>query len=191
MQRRIELLSEERDGGVVLLSPEVGLFTCALDRGNLIAPGTLVGRIVTLGETVELVAPRGVTGRIVSDKPERVREPVGYGDVLYELVHLDADLGDGSEERDATASDGALTFDSPHSGRFWQRPSPKDRAFVSVGDVIEAGATIGLIEVMKTFTHLTYDPGSHLPQRARVTALRATDGAEVNEGDALLELEGA
>ncbi len=191
MQRRIELLSEERDGGLVLLSPEVGHFTCALDRGNLVAPGTLVGRILTLGETVELVTPHGVTGRIVSDKPERVHEPVGYGDVLYELVGLEAAALADAEGETHAESGSALTFDSPYTGRFWQRPSPKDPAFVSVGDVIEAGMTIGLIEVMKTFTRLTYEPGSRLPARARVTALRATDGAEVNEGDALLELEGA
>ena len=37
-------------------------------------------------------------------------------------------------------------------GCFWGRPSPDQPEFAPVGTVVEKGATIALIEVMKTFT---------------------------------------
>ena len=61
--------------------------------------------------------------------------------------------------------------------------------------MITAGQTIGLIEVMKTFTHLAYTPedkgGNALPTRARVVRIVAGDGDEVAEGDPLFEVEPA
>lgn len=40
------------------------------------------------------------------------------------------------------------------AGTFWRRPSPRDPEFVSAGQQIERGRTLGLIEVMKTFAPL-------------------------------------
>ena len=54
-----------------------------------------------------------------------------------------------------------------------------------------AGSVVGLIEVMKTFTHLHYEAGAGLPERARVVKILVTDGAEVSATDALIELEEA
>ena len=65
----------------------------------------------------------------------------------------------------------------------------RDPAFVEAGDVVEAGSIVGLSEVMKTFTHLTYDAGDDLPARARIKSVLIGDGSEVNAGDALFELE--
>ena len=116
MQRRIEMITSTKDDGVELRSPEVGRFTCALDRGSLVAPGAICGMITTLGETVVLVVPRGVSGRVVSEKPERVHAPVGYGDVLYELVRMGAgDASDVTLAATTTTEDGgALVFRSEH-----------------------------------------------------------------------------
>jgi len=40
---------------------------------------------------------------------------------------------------------------SPLPGTFYRRPAPDAEAFASEGDAVEAGATIGLVEVMKSF----------------------------------------
>ena len=37
-------------------------------------------------------------------------------------------------------------------GSLWTRPSPDQPAFVKEGDRVEVGQTLGLVEVMKTFT---------------------------------------
>ncbi|NOT31168.1 MAG: acetyl-CoA carboxylase, biotin carboxyl carrier protein, partial [Planctomycetes bacterium] len=74
-------------------------------------------------------------------------------------------------------------------GRFWQRPAPNDPPFLRAGDALADGQTIGLIEVMKTFTHLVYRSGGELPARAKVVRLLVADGAEIESGGALFELE--
>ena len=40
---------------------------------------------------------------------------------------------------------------SPIPGIFYRRPSPDEAEFVQEGDTVEAGAVIGLVEVMKQF----------------------------------------
>ena len=191
MQRRLSLLLEPptADGRIRLAAPEVGTFTRALARGALLAPGTEAGVLASLGRAWTLVVPEGASGRVVSERPARVHEPVGYGTVLYELEPLSSADGAGTHagEKSVAASTG-LVFRAPYSGRFWHRPSPQDPAFVRDGDVIRAGSTLGLLEVMKTFTHLVYAPGRSLPAEAKVLRVLIADGAEVSEGAPLLEL---
>lgn len=43
---------------------------------------------------------------------------------------------------------------SPMIGVFYRRPSPDSPSFVEVGDMIEEGQTIGLIEAMKVFSEV-------------------------------------
>ena len=40
---------------------------------------------------------------------------------------------------------------TPIPGIFYRRPSPDEDLFVSEGDDVETGATIGLVEIMKNF----------------------------------------
>jgi biotin carboxyl carrier protein len=40
---------------------------------------------------------------------------------------------------------------TPIPGVFYRRPSPDEELFVDEGGAIEAGATIGLVEIMKNF----------------------------------------
>jgi biotin carboxyl carrier protein len=46
-----------------------------------------------------------------------------------------------------------------------------------------------MIEVMKTFAHVPYRAAGSLPKRAKVLRLIAGDGADVKQGDPLLEVE--
>lgn len=188
MGQVLELLVAREGERLVLKSPEVGLFTRALPTGTLLAPRAAAGVLHSLGRRFDLVAPSGAAGRVVNSPPERVLAPVGYGTVLYELAPLESAVfavahgGDGS-------SAGALVFRAPYSGRFWQRPAPNDPPFLRAGDALADGQTIGLIEVMKTFTHLVYRAMGELPTRARLVRFLVADGGEVKDGGALFELE--
>jgi acetyl-CoA carboxylase biotin carboxyl carrier protein len=52
------------------------------------------------------------------------------------------------------------TIDAPIPGTFYRRPSPDQPPFKGEGDAVAVGDTIGLIEVMKTFTPVTAEePG--------------------------------
>jgi acetyl-CoA carboxylase biotin carboxyl carrier protein len=187
----LELLVERSPGALKLLAPDVGYYTGAVDAGRLLAPGDSAGWLLQLGCARALIVPDGVTGRVRSRRPERVHHPVGYGDVLVELAPLAADGETHDDTTQSTAADssGALVFASPTAGRFWHRSAPGEPPLVAAGAVIEEGAAIGLVEVMKTFAQVPYRPGPGLPKRARVLRVRVADGAEVEQGQALIEIE--
>jgi acetyl-CoA carboxylase biotin carboxyl carrier protein len=51
-------------------------------------------------------------------------------------------------------AEGLLPVTAPMVGKFYAAPSPSEAAFVTVGAKVAAGATVGLIEVMKVFTSI-------------------------------------
>jgi biotin carboxyl carrier protein len=117
-----------------------------------------------------------------------VHAPVGFGSTLYELgAPAQSAVGHAPASTPEAAS-GAIVFRSPSAGRFWHRSAPNEAALVKPGDVLESGRAIGLIEVMKTFTLVHYSSSGGLPARAKVVRILASDGAEVGEKHALLEL---
>jgi biotin carboxyl carrier protein len=182
------VLRVERDGDVVRLrSPAVGAFTRAARSGETLSAGQVVGVLITLGRARELVVPDDVAGIVQNAAPELVHAPVGFDTLLYELGALRASAAP-SPSSNAGAASGALVFRSPSAGRFWHRSAPGDPALASAGEVIETGKAVGVIEVMKTFTLVTYAAGPSLPPRARVVRVLAADGAEVAEKQPLFEL---
>jgi biotin carboxyl carrier protein len=54
------------------------------------------------------------------------------------------------------------TIDAPIPGTFYRRPSPDQPVFKGEGDAVAVGDTIGLIEVMKTFTPVTAEEAGKL-----------------------------
>jgi acetyl-CoA carboxylase biotin carboxyl carrier protein len=187
----IELVARSAEGGGThLVAPEVGLFTAGRPAGAIVQPGEVVGEIDRLGERFTLVVPAGTSGRIVSELPDRTHAPTEYGQVLYRLEPV----GDVSAEIAAAAESGAhsdLAFASPITGRFWHRPAPDEPAFIAVGAILETGTVVGLVEIMKTFTQVSYTASGNLPARAKIVAIKVSDGGEVNAGDALFEVEPA
>jgi acetyl-CoA carboxylase biotin carboxyl carrier protein len=191
MTETLELLAERRVDRVLLSSPEVGYFTRALPAGTPVVAGSAAGLLHALGRRIELRVPSGVAGSVMNERPELVLAPVGYGTVLYELAPLAQAVAAPAAARAEGSGAGGLLFPAPYSGRFWQRPSPGEPAFVKEGDLLEDGRTLGLIEVMKTFTHLVYRSAGTLPPRARLVRFLVADGGEVKDGGALLALEPA
>jgi acetyl-CoA carboxylase biotin carboxyl carrier protein len=53
---------------------------------------------------------------------------------------------------DAAAREGLVPITAPIVGTFYVAPDPQSPPFVSVGDQVNDGSTVGLIEVMKVFT---------------------------------------
>lgn len=77
---------------------------------------------------------------------------------------------------------GAVTVASPTVGTFYPRPEPSAPPYVKVGDRVEAGRTLGLVEVMKVFNAVA------APCDGVVHAILAGDGAFVEHGQPLLVL---
>jgi len=171
-----------------LLAPSVGVFTSAVAEGELVSTGQVVGTIDVLGVLRELTVPKGVAGRVTRRVGgARSRVPVQYGDAL--LAVSTASTGDVASLASAVSADsqGALSFVAPMSGRFYSRPSPTEAPFVAVGDTVQQGQTVGLLEVMKTFNRLVYQ-GDALPEQATVERVVPNEGDDVVRGDAILVL---
>ncbi|HEY4239428.1 MAG TPA: biotin/lipoyl-containing protein [Kofleriaceae bacterium] len=167
--------------GLVLRAPKPGVFR---PRNARIVPGAVVGELVVLGSTWLVIAPPGSASGVAADDAAGPRA-VGYGDAL---VTIDTAAGGAvAAAAPVAAAAAGLVFRAPTSGRFYTRPTPDKPAFVEAGTELTAGATVCLLEVMKTFHRVTYG-GADVPARARVVAVLVADGADVNAGDALLSL---
>jgi acetyl-CoA carboxylase biotin carboxyl carrier protein len=173
------------DGMLEVQSPGVGLFRRMVEKGALVGPGQRFGALEVLSELTPLIMPKGFAGVVVEVESHR-RRAVGYRSVLFVLDPEGTAGAAANQEASATTASG-LVFSSPMSGRFYLRPAPDRAAFVSVGDALSESTPLGLLEVMKTFNRITY--GNELPANARVKRVLVEDGADVEIGEALFELE--
>ncbi len=186
------IVGKGEDDARTLKSPGVGYWRRAPKVGTILTPGQSAGVLSTLGRDRELIVPAGGGGVVLSLPTAISGESVAFGDTLVVLgeagtAETTADeVGRGG----AAGAGGALAFCAVSSGRFYVRPAPDKPPFVSVGDVVEAGQTVYLLEVMKTFSRVTYG-GDGLPERARVARIVPADGDDLEAGQVVLELEPA
>ena len=72
---------------------------------------------------------------------------------------------------------------APLTGVFYRAASPGAPPFASVGDVVEAGAVVALIETMKIFNEVLAEGGGRIP------TVLVESGQLVHAGDALMTIE--
>lgn len=186
----IDALAASAGGGsgIELRAPQPGLFVPAIAAGDLVSPGGVIGELVVLGRASAIVVPRataaGIAVRVAS-----APHAVGYGEAVVAIdPSMQHAAGAPSDTAAAAPMIEGLVFRAPTSGRFYGRSAPDKPPFVVEGAQLAHGATICLLEVMKTFHRVTYG-GAGLPDTARIRKLLVQDGADVNAGDPLLALE--
>lgn len=81
--------------------------------------------------------------------------------------------------------DDEIDIVAPVLGTFYRRRSPDEPALVEVGDRVETGALLGLIEVMKTYHEVS------APAAGTITSILAEDGHYVEYGQSLFRLSTA
>lgn len=182
----------KREGKLVLTASKPGLARNLPAVGTVLRTGDVLGELEVLGVVAKLVVPAGAHGAVVEVAGGgRAKAPVGHGTTL---VVLDPSLGAQAAAGAASdvASEGAhgLVFKTPLGGRYYARPSPGAEAFVKTGDVIETGATVALVEVMKTFHRVRYG-GDALPPRVKIVRVLPTEGDDLSRNAPILEIEPA
>lgn len=185
--RSEELLVIERADGVeILASPGPGRVLWRARAGETLVPGSVAGLLVRGERTLELVLPGGVHGQIREVLAGLPVMPCGYGTPLAVLGAVEAaPLG-----HPADAEPRGADIRSPSHGTFYGCPGPGAPPYVAAGDVIERGATIGLVEVMKCFSPITYSPPPGV-ERAVVLELLVRDGQEVRADQVLARVRPA
>lgn len=82
----------------------------------------------------------------------------------------------------APAAPSGVPVQSPTTGIFYSSPNPGAPPFVKVGDVVQAGQVIGLIEAMKVFNEISATVAG------TVQRVVAQNGQLVQPGDVLLTI---
>lgn len=80
----------------------------------------------------------------------------------------------------AAEDDSLATIVSPMVGVFYRSPSPSDPAFVEVGDRVEVGQTVGLVEAMKVFNEIVSEV------EGVIVAIHAQNSDLVESGSSLM-----
>jgi len=57
-------------------------------------------------------------------------------------------------EQELPTNDNYITIKSPIIGTFYRRPSPDQDPFINVGDKIDIGSVVGIVEAMKLFNEI-------------------------------------
>jgi acetyl-CoA carboxylase biotin carboxyl carrier protein len=78
---------------------------------------------------------------------------------------------------------GAVLIKSPMVGTFYRAPEPGARPFVEVGQAVEAGTTVCIIEVMKLMNSIPAE------RKGTVTHILVEDGDPVEYGQVLMVLD--
>ena len=85
------------------------------------------------------------------------------------------------EVKQATKEDDQI-FKSPMVGTFYRKPSPDDPAFVKVGDSVNKGDTLCIIEAMKVMNEIQAE------HSGEIVDILLEDGESVEFGQALFKI---
>ena len=92
----------------------------------------------------------------------------------------DADRETSESQAESTKNQTAIT--SPMVGTFYRSPSPEEPVYVEMGDRIEEGDTVCIIEAMKVMNEVKAD------QSGEITEICVEDGDSVEYGQELFKL---
>jgi acetyl-CoA carboxylase biotin carboxyl carrier protein len=95
-----------------------------------------------------------------------------------------AGQGDGrARARPRQAVDTSIAVVSPLTGVYYNASSPASDPFVNVGDTVQAGQVVAIVEAMKVFNEVKSEVSG------AVVAIPAKNGQLVHKGDALVRIQ--
>jgi 3-methylcrotonyl-CoA carboxylase beta subunit len=166
--------------GERLVAPTVGTWRPAIAEGSPIVEGAVVGLVIRADRALALLAPAGAAGVARGVLPDGTW--VEHGAAL--LVRGLAEAATAAPEAArASAADGlpvgAVAVHAETDGTVYLRADPASPPYAAVGGEVARAGTLGLIEVMKTFTPV------RSPIDGSLLRVLVEDGAGVQRGQAL------
>ncbi len=188
-------LAESRGSQYIVLSPGVGNFSAMPQSGACLPGGSFVGRLKILNTFYDLRLPGDVSGLVVTDSEKDFVFAVEYGQELFRLdrekTFRESEKPTGPSisktEEDAESAEGHV-ITAFTTGIFYAKPGPDSAPFVTVGQEIKKGKTLGLIEVMKTFNYISF-PGSDKGDAGTIKKIYVKDSQEVKLGQPLFLID--
>lgn len=134
-----------------LAAPSVGTWSSSLAAGAEIKPGDVLGHILCNGMQREVLAPAATAGFFSSVKSGWV----AYGQTIGVMTadkSADTVSLSGDAAKSGAAGEGIIVVAAETDGTIFLRPKPDAPLFAIEGSAVTQNQTLGLIEVMKTFT---------------------------------------
>ncbi len=150
--------------------------------------------IKDLKSLIKMVTETDITEFKLENKEEKILIKRGQE---KEIVHLPASAPAGAVAPIAApapaaaptaapapaADDRYEAIPSPIVGTFYRKPSPDADVFISVGDVVEVGQTLCLVEAMKLFNEIEAE------FKCKIVEIVKDDAAPVEYGETLFLVE--
>ncbi|MGN6774320.1 acetyl-CoA carboxylase biotin carboxyl carrier protein [Rhizobium sp.] len=136
---------------------------------------------------IDFVGRSNVTELTVTERDVTVRifrTPNPTASFASAQVAASAATGRAQQGCDVSGSSqgAAVTVKAPIFGVLHRAPAPGQEPFVKIGDLVEEGQTLFIIEAMKVFNKIT------APQAGRIRQIIEIDGGDVETGDMLAEI---
>lgn len=190
-------LIEEKESQQSIQAPAVGYYSNCPRTGDFLVGGSFMGKLETLNSTYYLFLPESVYGQVFAGESRDNITPVQYGQELFRL-----NPGKGQFNKQILVSEAETRLkdlaDAPSetgfivraftTGIFYARPAPDSPPFVEMGQSIEKGKALGLIEVMKTFNHIIFQ-GTEDSESGKVKKIYVKDAEEVKQGQPLFLID--
>lgn len=194
---QLQALTEIKKAQQLILSPTAGYYSDRPRGGAILTGGSFAGKLKVLNTYYDLYLPQEIYGQVTAEEGKDLVVPVAYGQELFRL-NLDQDLFHReimvteieSKLKDAdtdTIGEGFVVR-AFTTGIFYAGPSPDSPPFVTVGEEIEKGKALGLIEIMKTFNHIIFH-GTDKADTGKIKKIYVNDNQEVKLGQPLFLIE--
>jgi acetyl-CoA carboxylase biotin carboxyl carrier protein len=127
----------------------------------------------------------GSTVRRMSVQAGQYKVEIELGGFAEAPAAYGAPMASGGDSARAAAAglDSRLSVVSPLVGTFYRSPQPGAKVFVEVGDVVEPGQTVAIVEAMKIMNQVASE------HRGRVVEVPVNDGDWVEFQQPLMYLE--
>ncbi|MBX4999425.1 acetyl-CoA carboxylase biotin carboxyl carrier protein [Rhizobium lentis] len=136
---------------------------------------TLIDFVGRSNITELTVTERDVTVRIFRSLPDVASSAAEAGQKPLSMPSSAADTPSNAEKLSQAVK-------APVFGVLHRAPAPGEPPFVVIGDEVEEGQTLFIVEAMKVFNTIT------APRAGRIVGLTDIDGGEVETGDLLAEI---
>ena len=148
--------------------------------------------IKEIKDMINLMKENGLTELEIEKEGVRIRLKKSAGDSYDKTVEVSAKeaakeaLAQGPKGPDASGHvKSAIEIKAPMVGTFYRTPSPEAPPYVNIGDVIEAGQVICIIEAMKLMNEIKSDV------KGKVVDIQVENAEPVEFGQVLFIVEPA
>jgi acetyl-CoA carboxylase biotin carboxyl carrier protein len=135
---------------------------------------------------IDFVGQSNITELTVAEKGTTVRifrtRPSGLSSTSSNTSPLDGPPETAASTEITAPEMASVPVHAPIFGVLHTAPAPGESTFIRIGDTVDAGQTLFIIEAMKVFNTIV------APKAGRVLQITAIDGSEVEAGDLLGEI---